>query len=173
MNKELLEIHSNTKDWLKFAESKNAMLIAFNAASIYGVAKLPFLNKASEVSFMDSYFAFVIILLIISTVTCLLSFVPRLKFLNLSIANRKEDENIFFFEHLGKSSPKKILKSLVEKGVKEEFLEIDKDITVQIHSLANVARKKYSFFTIAVWLTVAAYVSPILAGIFAIYTYKK
>ncbi|PQJ76407.1 Pycsar system effector family protein [Polaribacter glomeratus] len=173
MNKELLEIHSNVKDWLKFAEAKNAMLIAFNAASIYGVSKLPFLNKTEGLNFIDAYFSFVIILLIFSTVTCLISFVPRLKFIHLSISNNKDKENIFFFEHLGGSSPKKILESLKAKGVKEEFSEIDEDIAVQIHSLANVTRNKYSFFTIAVWFTVAACITPLIAVIFAGYNYKK
>ncbi|REE27259.1 hypothetical protein DFQ09_10187 [Winogradskyella pacifica] len=173
MNKELLEIHSNVKDWLKFAEAKNAMLVVFNSASIYGVAKLPFLNKAEEPNFIDNYFSFIIILLIISTVTCLISFVPRLKFILLSISNSKEKNNIFFFEHLGKSTPKKILESLKGKGVKEEFSEVDEDIAVQIHSLANVATRKYSLFTIAVWITVSAYINPIVAAIFAAYTYKK
>jgi hypothetical protein len=173
MNKELLEIHSNVKDWLKFAEAKNAMLVAFNAASIYGVAKLPFLNKTEIFSFWDVYFSFVIILLVFSTVTCLISFVPRLKFIHLSITNTKDKENIFFFEHLGGSSPDKILKSLTEKGVKGEFSEIDKDIAIQIHSLANVTRNKYSLFTVAVWITVVACVTPLIAGIFAGYNYKK
>lgn len=173
MNKELLEIHSNTKDWLKFAEAKNAMLIAFNTASIYGVAKLPFLNKTTGVNFLDGYFSFVIILLVLSTVTCLISFVPRLKFTYLSVSNTDKEDNIFFFEHLGESTPEKILESLKAKGVKDEFSEIDKDIAVQIHSIANVARKKYSLFTVAVWVTVSAYVSPLVALIFWLYNYKK
>lgn len=173
MNKELLEIHSNVKDWLKFAEAKNAMLIAFNAASIYGVAKLPFLEKNVDTSFLSVYFSIVIILLISSAVVCLISFVPRLKFILISISNSEDKNNIFFFEHLGKSTPDKILKSLTDKGVKEEFSKIDNDIAVQIHSLANVATRKYSLFTIAVWITVAAYITIPVAGIFALYNYKN
>ena len=42
MNKELLLIFSNINEWLRFAEAKNAMIIAFNGASIYGIVKLPF-----------------------------------------------------------------------------------------------------------------------------------
>lgn len=173
MNKELLEIHSNVKDWLKFAEAKNAMLIGFNTASIYGVAKLPFLDSTKDTGFLGVYFSFVIILLIASTVVCLISFVPRLKFILISISNSEDKNNIFFFEHLGKSTPKKILESLKAKGVTEEFSEIDKDIAVQIHTLADVATRKYSLFTIAVWITVSTYVSPLVALIFGVYTYKK
>ena len=173
MNKELIEILNNTKEWLKFAEAKNAMLIAFNAASIYGVAKLPFLNKTEFSSFIDGYFSFVIILLIISTVTCLISFVPRLNIIHISITNINQEGNIFFFEHLRKSTPKQILKSLKEKGVKEEFSKIDEDVASQIHSLSKVTSNKYSLFTIAVWITVTAYVTVPLAGIFWLYNYFK
>jgi hypothetical protein len=173
MNKELLEIHSNVKDWLRFAEAKNAMLIAFNGASIYGIANLPFLNKKEDLSFIDGYFSFVILLLVFSTVVCLISFVPRLKFTHLSIANKNDKENIFFFEYLGGSSPDKILTELTEKGVEDKFSEMDKDLAVQIHSLSNVARKKYSLFTIAVWITVVACATLPLALIFAGFNYKN
>ncbi|MFC4636445.1 Pycsar system effector family protein [Dokdonia ponticola] len=173
MNEVLVKILDETKEWLKFAEAKNAMLLAFNAGSIYGISKLSFLNKIEGINFIDGYFSFVTILLVLSTATCLISFVPRLKFMYLSITNSKEENNIFFFEHLGESTPKQILKSLKEKGVKDEFSEIDTDIAVQIHSLANVARRKYGLFTIAIWITVSAYVSLIIAAIFAGYIYKK
>lgn len=173
MNKELLEIHNNTKDWLKFAEAKNAMLIGFNAASIYGVSKLPFINKVEDINFIDGYFSIVIILLVASTITCLISFVPRLKFILVSITSSKDKNNIFFFEHLSRSKPDKIIASLKAKGVKDEFTKLDTDIAFQIHSLANVATRKYGLFTIAIWITVIAYVTFPVALILGLYTYKK
>lgn len=173
MNKDLLEIHSNTKDWLKFAESKNAMLVAFNAASIYGVSKLPFLNKSEDWGFWDCYFTIITILLISSVCVCLISFVPRLNFMNLSIAVVKQNNSVLFFEHLGRSKPKEILENLRKKTGEAKFSELDEDLAVQIHSLARVASSKYNLFTIAVWITISAYVSPVIAIIFMAYNYRK
>ncbi|MEH6659837.1 Pycsar system effector family protein [Leeuwenhoekiella marinoflava] len=173
MNKDLLEIHSNTKDWLKFAESKNAMLVAFNAASIYGVSKLPFLNTSEDWGFWDCYFSIVIILLITSVCVCLISFVPRVKFMQLSIARIKQDNSVLFFEHLGKSTPKQILRDVYNKTSDAKFSELDEDLATQIHSTARVASSKYSLFTVAVWITIIAYVSPPIAIIFFIYNYRK
>jgi hypothetical protein len=173
MNKELLEIHSNVKDWLRFAEAKNAMLIAFNAASIYGIAKLPFWCQDSKTSFIEGYMYFMIITLVLSIIACLVSFVPRVKFLLLSITNSDKKNNIFFFEHLAKITPLKIIEELKKKGVKDEFTDLDTDIATQIHQLSTVTRKKYSLFTVAVWATVSAYVSPVIAILAAVYVYKK
>jgi predicted component of viral defense system (DUF524 family) len=173
MNKELLEIHSNVKDWLRFAEAKNAMLIAFNGASIYGVAKLPFWAQDNKTTFLEGYLYFMIIVLVLSTIACLVSFVPRVKFFLSSINSSNNESNIFFFEHLAKSTPEKILKELETKGASDEFTKLDMDLVVQIQQLSTVTRRKYSLFTVAVWASVAAYISPLLAGYIALNVYKK
>jgi flagellar biosynthesis/type III secretory pathway M-ring protein FliF/YscJ len=173
MNKELLEIHGNVKDWLRFAEAKNAMLIAFNGASIYGVAKLSFWVQDGKTTFIEGYLYFMIIILVLSIIVCLVSFVPRVKFMLLSVTNFDKKNNIFFFEHLAKINATKIIKELKEKGVNDEFTDLDTDIAVQVHQLSTVASRKYGLFTVAVWTTVSAYVTPIIAVIAAIYVYKK
>jgi len=142
MNKELLEIHSNVKDWLRFAEAKNAMLIAFNGASIYGVAKLPFWCPDGKTDFIEGYLYMMIIILGLSTVTFLVSFVPRIKFMLLSVTSSDEKNNIFFFEHLAKITPLKIIEGLKKKGVLDSFNELDEDIAAQIHQLSAVASRK-------------------------------
>lgn len=173
MNNELLEIHSNVKDWLRFAEAKNAMLIAFNGASIYGVAKLPFWVQDNKTTFLEGYLYFMIIVLVLSTIACLVSFVPRVKFFLLKINNSDRGNNILFFEHLAKSTPEKILKELQKKAKIDKFTELDTDLAVQIQQLSTVTRRKYSLFTVAVWASVAAYISPLLAGYIALNVYKK
>ena len=76
MNKDLLEIHNNVKDWLKFAEAKNAMIIAFNGASIFGISKMPILDYGNSFGFWEWYFLFSIVFLVFSTLTALISFIP-------------------------------------------------------------------------------------------------
>ncbi|RYC51865.1 Pycsar system effector family protein [Flagellimonas olearia] len=173
MNSTLLEIFYNTKDWLKFAEAKNAMLIAFNGASIYGVAQLFDIDFFDESKFWTVYLTAVILFLVVSTITCLTSFVPRLRFLYLSIVPEKMEDNIFFFENLKDMSEEKILKCLTEKGASDTFTEIDKDLANQIQSLAKVASTKYSLFLVAVWITVIAYASPVVAFILWLYNHNK
>ena len=173
MNTTLLEIFNNTKDWLRFAEGKNAMLIAFNGASIYGIAQLPFFKDFQEITFLKGYAIFVIILLIFSTIVSLVSFVPKVNLVYISVVRENLDGNIFFFEHLRDTSPIKILESIKEKGAGEKFSKIDEDLAQQINSLAKVASRKYSLFTIAVWITVSGYITLPIAGIFWLYNYLK
>lgn len=173
MNTTLLEIFNNTKDWLRFAEAKNAMLIAFNGASIYGIAQLPFFKDFQDVTFLKGYTIFVIILLIASTITSLISFVPKVTLPYLSVVRDDLEGNIFFFEYLRDTNPKKILELLKEKGAGENFTKVDEDLAQQIQSLAKVASRKYSLFTIAVWITASAYITLPIAGIFWLYNYYK
>ena len=48
ITQQLYQVFNNVNDWLKFAEAKNAMLIAFNGASIFGIIKLLSLDFVSN-----------------------------------------------------------------------------------------------------------------------------
>ncbi|CAM4034567.1 Pycsar system effector family protein [Gillisia hiemivivida] len=175
MNKELLQIFSNINDWLRFAEAKNAMIIAFNGASIYGIVKLPFLNNFTEMGFLQIYSIGIILMLIISSTIALLSFVPNLHFLKGSTYLELKDVNLLFYQHLKQLESKKLKKLLCEKaGVKEsDFTKLDDDLISQIKYNATIASRKYHHFSVAVWLTIACYASIPIALIFALYHYKN
>lgn len=175
MNKELLQIFTNINEWLRFAEAKNAMIIAFNGASIYGIVKLPFLNNFISFGFLEAYSLGIVIMLIISSIIALLSFVPNLHFLKGSTYLKMDEVNLLFYQHLKQFEVKKIKELLSEKaGLNEsDFTKLDDDLISQIKYNATIASRKYHHFTVAVWLTIASYASIPVALIFALYHYKN
>lgn len=175
MNKELLLIFSNINEWLRFAEAKNAMIIAFNGASIYGIVKLPFLNNFTSLGFLETYSIGIILMLIVSSIIALMSFVPNLHFLKGSTYLELKDVNLLFYQHLKQFEVGKIKKLLSEKtGINEtDFTKLDDDLISQIKYNATIASRKYHHFTVAVWLTIASYASIPVAIIFALYHYKN
>lgn len=168
----LLKVLSIVTDWLKFAETKNAMLIGFNGASIYGIAKAVELDVIKNSSVWSGYSFFVIVLLAFSTITCLIAFVPQLNLISSGTYLGDEEPNSIFFEHLKRKTELEIMQLICET-TDTDFARFEKDIANQIQQNSNIASKKYSYFKIAVWITMSAYITPILAGVFALYTWLQ
>jgi len=170
---QLFKVFNNVSDRLKFAEAKNAMLIAFNGASIFGAIRLLNLDIVKNSEFLENYVLFVIVCLIFSTVNCLISFAPRVKIVKGGFYDSGKVPNVLFFEYLKGKSNLEIIKEVTGESKTEEYTRLQKDIAEQIKQNSIIASRKYSHFTISVWITISAYVIVLLAGIFCLYTYLK
>ncbi len=168
---QLYKIFNNVNEWLKFSEAKNAMLIVFNSASIYGITQTFAIDFIKTKDYLKVYLVIVIILLVFSTILSLISFAPRVKIIRGGYYAPGDIPNVFFFEYLKTKTNIEIIKEIT--GVTDEttFSKIDKDIAEQIVQNSIIASRKYSHFTIAVWMTIAAYITIPLAFIFCLYTY--
>ena len=119
----LQKIFTNVTDWLKFAETKNSMLIAFNGASIFGFVKLLDVIVKTEtvangvpknITLGDTtiggwYIGLGITQLVFSAIIGLCSFVPRVKMIKGGWFSGKPYANVLFFEYLRTRSAKQIL----------------------------------------------------------------
>jgi hypothetical protein len=164
----LLKVFTNVSDWLKFAEAKNAMILAFNAASIFGASK--FIDSTKD-SYLNNYLFFVIILLIFSCAVSLISFAPRVKIIRTGLYAPGNIPNSLFFEYLKTLTALQIIESIngCQNSISPTQFEID--VAEQIKQNSIIASRKYSYFTISVWLTISAYITFPLAIVFCIYTY--
>lgn len=169
MNKELLEAFKNVNDWLKFAEAKNAMLIGFNGVVIFGIQGNATINFDT---LLNIYISIAFILLVFSTVICLLSFVPRLKKIS-GFYTSKDTANRWFFEHLKKMREQEIIDKIANYNDNSSPTPLDRDLANQIKQNSIIASEKYSHFTVAIWLTMSAIITPILALILGIYSYMR
>jgi hypothetical protein len=166
----LLKVLGIVTDWLRFAESKNAALIGFDGASIYGITQALGIDFIRKSPLLAGYAVFVIVLLVISAVASLLSFVPNLKPFSTKPAQGVNEPNFLFFEHLKSQSEVAIIQSICESD-EVAFSRFERDAASQIRHYSNIVSKKYAYFTVAVWITVSAYITPVLAGAFALYVY--
>lgn len=168
---QLYRVFNNVNDWLKFAEAKNAMIIAFNSASIYGITQLFNLEYVKNSGTLINYLILVIIVLVFSTISSLISFAPRVKIIKGGWYAPGDIPNVLFFEYLKTKNNEEIIKEITGVSNVNSYATIEKDIAEQIKQNSIIASRKYSYFTIAVWLTIAAYITIPLAGIFCLYTY--
>jgi len=136
MRDELNKILSNVIDWLKFAEAKNAGLLAFNCAAIAGI-----MRGFPEDDNLTIYKWFMVFLFAISVCISIYTFLPVL---NKTFNYRKLDDvkfeveklklNCYFFNHHSKINCKQLLSLLKFKSglLDHTFNNIDTDIADQI-----------------------------------------
>lgn len=173
MNQDLLEIFKNVNEWLKFAEAKNAMLIALNGVAIFGVGQIQTYDFISKHYLVEIWLSLAIVVLVFSTVCSLLSFVPRLKIVKEGLFTSKTECNRFYFESLRSLSGDEIIDKVLGTGKSTNASELDKDLAEQIRQNAKITSRKYSYFTIAIWMTISAMISIPLAFIFMLLVYRN
>ncbi len=158
MKEDLKEIFKNVNDWLKFAETKNAMLLAFNSALLVGVFKVfaDDENLKDLLTFVGPYYHYVFpVLIIISIIFLLLSFIPQTKMINLSSASKPEKINTLFYSHLETLTTDELLKELgADEPIKTEGIE--RAYAQQIIINAGITARKFDTFKFAGWITISA-----------------
>lgn len=166
MNNDLLETFKNAKEWLNHAESKNAMLIAFNGATIFGLVQFFDFEFITNSVFLTYYLVISIGLLVISLLLSFLSFIPKLKIVpSASHSNDLSEVNSLYFEHLKDLDRESIYKAITGFDPEQDKNRIDLDLAEQIQQIAKIASRKYMHFTISVWITGGVLAVSLIAAI--------
>ncbi|MTJ08660.1 hypothetical protein [Anabaena sp. UHCC 0204] len=167
----LLAIFQNVNEWLKFAEAKNGILLAFSGAAI--TATITLLVTAQNIpNSLNFGLLLTTILLCICSLICSLSFLPKINLeRSLYFQNRRnkklnsqrsKDDNFWYFGDLQKYKADELLEALNKpyfQGsvdiTKEEYKEY-KDIAAQITINAEIAFLKFEVFTYAIKVLIAS-----------------
>jgi hypothetical protein len=165
----LWKIFANVNDWLKFAEAKNAMLIGFNGASIFGLSRI-MVNCSDNLKW---YLIIVSIFFGASLITSLISFVPRLSSLSFSDQSDSKMKNIYYFEYLKTLGSQTLLEEISQKEKDYKFPDSLKNLGDQIISNSKIASLKYSYFSVAIWITICGIVTLIVGALLFGYWYAK
>jgi hypothetical protein len=165
----LWKIFANVNDWLKVAEAKNAMLVGFNGASIFGLSRI----MANCTNCLWWYLLMVCVFFGASLITSLISFVPRLSDLPFSSASPSKNKNIYFFEYLKTLTNQTLLEEVCQEAKGFEFPTSLKNLADQIKNNSKIASLKYSYFSVAIWITICGIVTPVVGGLLFGYWYIK
>lgn len=173
MEDRLKAILANTNDWLKFAETKNGALFAANVATVFGLLRL-LAETSSFHPIIHIYMAVAVICLVCSAVLCLVSFIPTLRPPKQSkIRKLGSGDNLLFYMHIADYTDVDYLKALYAQSGKGQELPctIEQAYAKQIVVNARIARLKYEIFSLAIWFTLSALVTPL--GSTILYFVKK
>ncbi|AFT74244.1 hypothetical protein AMEC673_07750 [Alteromonas macleodii str. 'English Channel 673'] len=152
---------ARVNDWIKFGEAKNAANIAFCSAGTFMFIRMLVSNSEINLVFA-SYAVFSIILLSISFLISLLSFVPKLKAPWVSMGNREEKDNLLYFGDAHKYSATQYLSKLyLGRPHNSENYELEEAYAQQIVVNSKIAYIKFKQFDIAIWFTISAIITPL------------
>ena len=166
MKEELDTIFDNVNNWLKYAETKSATLLAANGVMTFGIVRI-LTSWNVESLLLTIYLVFVVALLLLSMTILLVSFSPSLDIpwlFKLKDPNNKKD-NLLYFEHISKYTPQVYLDSLASAVSAEGNGTNDYELMQAKQIIANsvIARRKFAIFNIAIWITISAVITPIFA----------
>ncbi len=162
MEDRLRYILSNVNDWLKFAEGKNAALLAANSAVVIGALRLVD-GKVFLFQWAEYYFYFFIGVFALSGVLCLLSFVPKIEIpwlLPTSLSDEKD--NLIFYGDISGYDPSSYVRALhAQDGTILKTIDpFEEDLAEQAIINSRIALRKYQLFNLALWLDVTALLTP-------------
>ena len=158
-------------DWLKFAEGKNATLIAANGAAIFGLLSLLGSSFPSNTIYVIySYQA--LLFLFLSATFCLISFIPQVYIPGLATKKMpQENDNLLAYADIANYDPELYLETMYKQASVElkEIAPFEKNLSELIVMYSRIAMRKYSLFNLGVWCSLSAIVTPIIAlGIYFI-----
>jgi hypothetical protein len=139
-------------DLVKFAETKNAALLV-SASGMVLMLIDHFPDKAAG-SVVRAFFWTGGASLILSTVVCLVSFVPHLEIPGIGETEKPSaGDNLMFFRHIAKYSVPEYLHALYEaEGSTPVQNKIHSDLAGQVIANACISLKKFRYYTVASWL---------------------
>ena len=166
MEERLRYILTTVNEWLKFAEAKNGALLAADIALLFGVFKL-----LNELTGREVFIYFAIVLVILSAISNLVSFIPQLKLSSFTPRKRTEKEaSLIFYGHIAKYEPQSYVKALyAESGAEPAAIaQIEVDYAQQIIINSRIAVRKYLCFNVGLWLTVLAMLFLLMANLMSV-----
>lgn len=159
MDNYLEKIYTDVKEWLKFAEAKNGALITFNTACLFFLFDCLIKNK-----FCKSLLIVYCIGLLISTSILLISYIPKLKNIDLTeyicsnfIKKQSKTNNFLFYKNISLYSETDLLNeyiALFNPDLNLENLNYDKILISQIKAISNIALKKFLLFDLALYIII-------------------
>lgn len=168
MIERLKDIFENVNNWLKFAETKNATLVAGNGLLIFGILKI--LQNLTIKDYVLWYVYFCLVLFTISLILSLISFIPKVKIPYFLLnGNIETADNLLFYGDLLKYNEKSLLEKIKQISPKD-----DNDASIVLNTMyaeqiiinSKITRNKLSLFDIAIKFTLAGIVSPIFYFLF-------
>ncbi len=148
MTERLNIIFLNVNEWLKFAELKHAVIIAFNGAAIFGIFQIFINSETNYPILLNIYLYNTILFLALSILISLISFFPQTKLKWLWTSQEISDENnLLFYGDIKKYDEESYLKALYKSVGKEtsSFLDIELYYANQIIQNSKIVSRKFKY----------------------------
>ncbi|MBL7805807.1 MAG: hypothetical protein JNL02_18835 [Saprospiraceae bacterium] len=160
-------IYQHATDMIKFAEAKNAGLIAFNGAVIVGMVAL--LKDVYNIKWLAGYLIFVIIMNLVSLFLAMTALTALILFRERKPVHLPGD-NLQFFGTIADYDPELFYRRFCEKyklAPEKESFELD--LARQTVIVSQIALRKFRLFNLALLWTFAGVATPVSVLVFKLF----
>lgn len=159
-------IYEDNKDWLKFGETKNAALLAFNGVLIFGYIRI-ILSESNLIP--NGFLLLALGIIFISVINLLISFLPSIhKSKNLGSKKCSPDTNLRFYKEIFNLSPESYLQCIYTKYFdtdNEEYDLLELEVSYQIIAISAITMDKYRAFKRSIIITLTSIALPLIGWI--------
>lgn len=143
MYDKLKDIFLNVNEWLKFAETKHATLIALNGAALFGL--LSSYSNIKEFKGIEVAIVLGIFLFGISILNSFISFFPKTSN-TIKISNTTRTVNLFFWGHVCALTTQQFIIELRTIDSNYNPTKLEEDMMNQIIVNSQIVERKYRLF---------------------------
>lgn len=167
MQETLLNLLDRYQHLSDYAETKLGILIAFNSAIIIGLSTI---CKDQEKS-IQYLIILIAVLNICSIIFAFSGVFSKLKN-NYSSSAKIENKNYYYFKYVAQLNETEFIVNLKKDYNLDNYNEqFEKDLGNQIVVLAKNAERKFNFFNIGIYFTIASLITPF--GLLIIHIYNN
>jgi hypothetical protein len=151
--------YSHAFDMVKFGETKNTTLIAFNGAIIVGMTKL--LEDSDELPYLRPFLFFVIAMCSISIFIGFSAMIAKIKHKERKLRADTND-NLLFYATLANMEYEKLISKIEDQyGCTSENSNHEKDLARQVIITSQIASRKFKLFNVAIAFTFSGILTPL------------
>lgn len=164
---EILEkTYLNTHDLLKFGETKNTTLIAFNGAIIIGLATL---LKDVPWLFLSYYLIYVIVMCSFSIFISFSSLIAKVKHKPHDISLTRSD-NILFFGCIALLTNEELIDKIKQQyNLEQQNANYEKDLAKQLVITSQITARKFKLFNLAIRIMFFGLLTPLSILIYYVF----
>lgn len=148
---------------VKFAETKNAAILAADAGIIIGVAQI--VSGSTLDGWKLLYFFWVAGMALLSAIAALVSFLPQTHIPWKRTPKKAEaKDNFIFFGDIQKYRDKAYLRALLRAAGESDAgaTELERMYAEQIVINSQIASRKFTYFRYAIWLLLHGVLTPVV-----------
>lgn len=150
--------YTHAFDMVKFGETKNTALIAFNGAIIVGMTKLA--NDTSNV-YLYYFLLYTIGMCGISIFVCFSALIAKIKHSTNNLSLQRND-NLLFFATLAHMTHEELIEKLKSQYQCEgSNINHEKDLARQVIITSQIAARKFKLFNVAIAFTFSGLLTPL------------
>jgi hypothetical protein len=162
----LEKLYNHAFDMVKFGETKNTVLIAFNGAIIVGMTKLA--NDTHNI-YIYYYSLFILAMCGISVFICSSALIAKIKHKPHEISLPKNDNPLFFATVAHMTYEELLEKLRVEYGCTRENEHYERDLARQAIITSQIASRKFKLFNVAIGFTFCGITTPLSILIYKLF----